>query len=43
VQAIAAEACTLAHPVSFEVVSWARLGIEDRTTMVPLFLAIVCG
>jgi histidine ammonia-lyase len=37
VQAIAAEARTLAHPVSFEVVSSSKAeGIEDRTTMAPL-------
>src|SRR5262249_36605158 len=37
VQAIAAEARTLAHPVSFEVVSSTKAeGIEDRTTMAPL-------
>jgi histidine ammonia-lyase len=36
-QAIAAEARTLAHPVSFEVVSSSKAeGIEDRTTMAPL-------
>ena len=36
-QAIAAEARTLAHPVSFEVVSTSKAeGIEDRTTMAPL-------
>jgi histidine ammonia-lyase len=36
-QAIAAEAHTLAHPVSFEVVSSSKAeGIEDRTTMAPL-------
>ena len=36
-QAIAAEARTLAHPVSFEVVSSIKAeGIEDRTTMAPL-------
>jgi len=36
-QAIAAEARTLAHPVSFEVVSSMKAeGIEDRTTMAPL-------
>jgi histidine ammonia-lyase len=36
-QAIAAEARSLAHPVSFEVVSSAKAeGIEDRTTMAPL-------
>jgi len=37
VQAIAAEARLLAHPVSFEVVSSGKAeGIEDRTTMAPL-------
>jgi histidine ammonia-lyase len=37
VQAIAAEARTLAQPVSFEVVSSSKAeGIEDRTTMAPL-------
>ena len=36
-QAIAAEARTLAYPVSFEVVSSVKAeGIEDRTTMAPL-------
>jgi histidine ammonia-lyase len=36
-QAIAAEARTLAHPVSFELVSSSKAeGIEDRTTMAPL-------
>jgi histidine ammonia-lyase len=36
-QAIAAEARTLAYPVSFEVVSSIKAeGIEDRTTMAPL-------
>src|SRR5215467_1241568 len=36
-QAIAAEARTLAHPVSFEVVSSSKAeGIEDRMTMAPL-------
>ncbi len=36
-QAIAAEARTLAHPVSFEIVSSSKAeGIEDRTTMAPL-------
>jgi histidine ammonia-lyase len=36
-QGIAAEARTLAHPVSFEVVSSSKAeGIEDRTTMAPL-------
>ncbi len=36
-QAIAAEARTLAYPVSFEVVSSSKAeGIEDRTTMAPL-------
>jgi len=36
-QAIAAEARSLAHPVSFEVVSSSKAeGIEDRTTMAPL-------
>ena len=36
-QAIAAEARTLAHPVSIEVVSTSKAeGIEDRTTMAPL-------
>ena len=36
-QAIAAEACTLAHPVSFALVSSSKAdGIEDRTTMAPL-------
>jgi histidine ammonia-lyase len=36
-QAIAAEARSLAHPVSFEVVSTSKAeGIEDRTTMAPL-------
>jgi histidine ammonia-lyase len=36
-QAIAAEARTLAQPVSFEVVSSSKAeGIEDRTTMAPL-------
>jgi histidine ammonia-lyase len=36
-QAIAAEARTLAHPVSYEVVSSSKAeGIEDRTTMAPL-------
>ncbi len=37
VQAIAAEARLLAHPVSFELVSTTQAeGIEDRTTMAPL-------
>jgi histidine ammonia-lyase len=36
-QSIAAEARSLAHPVSFEVVSSSKAeGIEDRTTMAPL-------
>jgi histidine ammonia-lyase len=36
-QAIAAEARTLAHPVSFELVSSSKAdGIEDRMTMAPL-------
>ncbi len=36
-QAIAAEARTLAHPVSYELVSSGKAeGIEDRTTMAPL-------
>jgi histidine ammonia-lyase len=36
-QALAAEARTLAHPVSFELVSSSKAeGIEDRTTMAPL-------
>jgi histidine ammonia-lyase len=36
-QAIAAEARSLAHPVSFDVVSTSKAeGIEDRTTMAPL-------
>jgi histidine ammonia-lyase len=36
-QAIAAEARSLAHPVSFDVVSSSKAeGIEDRTTMAPL-------
>ncbi len=36
-QAIAAEARTLAHPVSYEIVSSSKAeGIEDRTTMAPL-------
>jgi histidine ammonia-lyase len=36
-QAIAAEARTLAHPVSFELASSSKAdGIEDRTTMAPL-------
>jgi histidine ammonia-lyase len=36
-QAIAAEARTLAHPVSFELVSSSKAeGIEDRTTLAPL-------
>jgi len=36
-QAIAAEARTLAHPLSYELVSSSKAeGIEDRTTMAPL-------